>query len=82
MAKGKKQSEKEAKITEGTKIDEALQSCPEAAGIMMKYGMHCVGCHVAADETIKQGALVHGMSETDLKKMMSEINKLAKKRRP
>jgi hybrid cluster-associated redox disulfide protein len=31
--------------------------------VFMKYGLHCVGCHVAAFETIEQGAKGHGMSD-------------------
>lgn len=53
---------------------EALQENPKAGEVMFKYGLHCVGCHVASFETIEQGARAHGMKEEEIKKMVKEIN--------
>ena len=50
------------------------------ADVMGKYGLHCIGCHVAAWETIEQGAKAHGMSDKDLTKMMDELNKAVEKK--
>ena len=37
----------ERKITENTIITEALDINPNAAEILMRYGMHCLGCAIA-----------------------------------
>jgi hybrid cluster-associated redox disulfide protein len=76
--KGNKMN-KTAKPVEDAKIGELIEDCPESAGIMMKHGMHCVGCHVSFDETLKEGALAHGMNKTEFKKMTAEIKKAMKK---
>lgn len=61
-------------ITKDMTFGEALEKCPAAAEIMMKYGLHCVGCHVASSESIEQGAYGHGLSDEDITKMVKEIN--------
>jgi len=45
--------------------------------VMGKYGLHCIGCHVATWETIEQGAKAHGLEDKDVKKMVDELNKVA-----
>lgn len=71
-----KNKEKKESITKGMTFAEVLKKKPKAGEIMFKYGLHCVGCHVAEFETVEQGAMAHGMSEEDVKKMLEEINKL------
>lgn len=67
-------------ITKNMTFQEALEKSPEAAGIMMKYGLHCIGCHIAPFETIEQGCLSHGIEEKDIDKMIKEINGSMKKK--
>ncbi|RME54261.1 DUF1858 domain-containing protein [Candidatus Woesearchaeota archaeon] len=62
------------KITKDMLISEAIQRSPESIEIMMKYGLHCVGCHVSAFESIEDGAKAHGMSDKEIDEMMKEIN--------
>ena len=66
---------KKDKITEKMNIADIVNKKPASVEIMMKYGMHCIGCHMAAWETLEEGAKVHGMSKEKLKKMVEEINK-------
>ena len=49
---------------------------PEAAEIMMKYGLHCIGCHISAYETVEEGARAHGISEDNIDNLLSELNKI------
>ncbi|HLD49365.1 MAG TPA: DUF1858 domain-containing protein [archaeon] len=63
------------KITKSMTIGDVATKHPEAVEIMIKYGLHCVGCHVAFWETIEQGAKGHGMSDKQLKAMLSDMNK-------
>jgi len=55
-------------------IEECVEKHPKSARVMMENGMHCVGCHVAAGETIEQGAKAHGLSDEQIEKMMKDIN--------
>ena len=61
----------ERKITENTIITEALDINPNAAEILMRYGMHCLGCAIAHGETVGEAAAVHG---ADLEQMLAELN--------
>ncbi len=61
------------KITENTTIFEALEINPNAAEILMRYGMHCLGCALAHGETVGEAADVHGV---DLEKMLEELNNI------
>jgi len=66
------------KITGKMTFQEALTKHPESASVIMKHGLHCIGCHIAATETIEQGASAHGLSEKDIQKMIKEMNETAK----
>lgn len=48
---------------------------PVTAEIMMSYGLACVGCHISAFETIRQGAAGHGgMDDEDIEELVKEMN--------
>ncbi len=66
---------KTKEITKDLTFEQALELKPEATSVMLKYGLHCIGCHIAPFETIEQGAKAHGLSDKELKKMLEEINK-------
>ena len=70
-----------ARISKELALGEVVRRFPEAVPVMLDYGLHCIGCHVAAFETIEQGAIAHGMSDADLEKMLSEMNKAVEKDR-
>ncbi len=55
-------------------VGEIVQQFPDAVPIMLKFGLHCVGCHVSTWETLEQGAMGHGMPEDVFLKMLDEIN--------
>jgi hydroxylamine reductase len=63
----------ENKITENTTIFEALQINPNAAEILTRYGMHCLGCALAHGETVGEAADVHG---APLEEMLAELNNI------
>ncbi|MFC1800756.1 DUF1858 domain-containing protein [Nanoarchaeota archaeon] len=68
------------KITKDMTFAELLQKYPETAEILMKRGFHCIGCHMAATETIEQGAKAHGISDDDVDSMIKEMNELVEKK--
>ncbi len=71
-SKCKKKTTKQ-KFTETMTIAEVLRIAPDAAGILLGFGMHCFGCPLSAMETLKEAAVAHG---ADLKLMMKKLNEL------
>lgn len=63
-----------ANITKEMTLGEVVQAYPETVHIMFKYGLHCIGCHVAAWETIEQGMQAHGNAPEQIEKMVLEMN--------
>ncbi|MFZ2153024.1 MAG: DUF1858 domain-containing protein [Microgenomates group bacterium] len=62
-------------ITENTLIAEVVEKYPAVAEILTEdYGFHCVSCFAAEMETIGMGAMGHGMSEAEVKKMLMDLN--------
>jgi hybrid cluster-associated redox disulfide protein len=76
-----KDSEKKATagITKDMTLGELVTKYPEAAEVMVKHGMHCIGCHMAAMETIAEGAAGHGIVGKELDDLVEEMNKAVKK---
>ena len=66
-------------ITKDMTLGDVVMKYPEAAQVMLRYGLHCIGCHVAAHETIEQGAKAHGLEDAQIEKMVREMNDIAKK---
>ena len=58
-------------VTKDMTIGELLMMDRSAGAILMQNGMHCVGCHSAAGETLEEASMVHGM---DIDKLLSDIN--------
>ena len=62
-------------------IGDVAAKYPETVDIMMRWGMHCIGCSVAAMETLGQGATAHGLNKTQIKKMLAEMNSVVARRK-
>ena len=61
-------------ITKDMMIGETVMKYPQVADVFLSYGLHCVGCHVNAYESIEQGAMGHGMTSEDVEEMVAEAN--------
>ena len=59
-------------ITKDMTIGEVISKKPNAAEILMNFGMGCVGCPSAQAETVEDAAQVHGLS---LEALLEELNK-------
>jgi hybrid cluster-associated redox disulfide protein len=68
------------KITKDMHLGELVSRYPEAAQVMLKHGLHCIGCTMAAFETIGQGAKGHGMDDKHIERMIKEMNEVVKKK--
>jgi hybrid cluster-associated redox disulfide protein len=65
------------KISKDMTFGDLLRRFPGAAQILMNYGMHCIGCHIAVTETLGEGALAHGMDNKMIEQMIRDLNSLA-----
>jgi hybrid cluster-associated redox disulfide protein len=55
-----------APLTPNTTIADLVAACPAAARILVGHRMHCVGCDVAAFETIAGACAVYGVAVEDV----------------
>lgn len=58
-------------ITKDMIIAQILQQNPNAAEILMRNGMGCLGCPSAQSEPLSLAADIHGL---DLEKLLQELN--------
>ena len=63
-------------ITKQTPIKGLLKKHPEAAEILMAYGLQCVNCHFSEFDTLEDGAKIHGLSDEDIKMIIKDVNKI------
>lgn len=66
-------------ITKDIKIEEVVTQYPETMMVFMKHGLHCVGCHVSAFESIEDGAMAHGINVDAL---VADLNRVISSRKP
>jgi hybrid cluster-associated redox disulfide protein len=62
-----------AVVTKDMIIGDILKINVKTAEILLKSGMHCLGCPSARSETLEQACAVHG---ADADKIVEEINGL------
>ena len=62
------------KITKKTKFSEILESKKDAAEILFKAGLHCVGCPMTAQESLEDGCLAHGMTGKEIDELVERLN--------
>ncbi|MDD7218698.1 MAG: DUF1858 domain-containing protein [Blautia sp.] len=60
-----------AKVSKDMLIGELLQLDSNIAPLLMRAGMHCIGCPSSQMESLEEAAMVHGM-DADL--LVQQIN--------
>lgn len=60
-----------AKVTKDTLIGQLLQIDTNIAAILMRAGMHCIGCPSSQMESLEEAAIVHGL---DVDVLVNQIN--------
>ena len=60
-----------AKVTKSMTIGELLQLDQNIAVILMRAGMHCLGCPSSRAESLEEAAMVHGL---DADVLVAQIN--------
>ena len=66
-------------ITRASPIGELVLNCPVAASVLLEHGFHCIGCGLAAYETIEEGAAAHGLDDAQTDALVQELRDAAKK---
>lgn len=61
------------KISKDMTIGELLRVNEHIAPILMRAGMHCLGCPASQGETLEEACMVHGM---DADVLISQINEI------
>jgi hybrid cluster-associated redox disulfide protein len=64
-------------IDSGMTIADIIQKIPQAALILNDFKLGCASCSIGTIETLKDGVMGHGMSEDDVKDIVTEINNIA-----
>lgn len=60
------------KVTKDMGIMPTVTEYPDSINVFKAYGMQCFGCMAARYETIKEGALAHGIDPDALIKSINE----------
>lgn len=60
-------------VTKDMNILEAVQKYPMITAVFQRYGLGCIGCMVAAGESLGEGIAAHGL---DADAVIAEINEL------
>ncbi len=64
--------EMKMQISRKMTIGQLLAVDSNIAGILMRAGMHCIGCPSAQGETLEEAAVVHGMDVEMLEKQIND----------
>ena len=52
-------------------INEVVRKCPKAMAVFERHGMACASCMATQFETVRNGALIHGV---DVDRILAELN--------
>lgn len=63
-------------IKKDTNLADLIFKYPEAAEILLDYGLHCVGCIANGFDTVEAGAKIHGYSDKEVDEMITRINEV------
>ncbi|MBL7056045.1 iron-sulfur cluster assembly accessory protein [Candidatus Woesearchaeota archaeon] len=69
----------QVKITKDTNIGEIIENFPQTIETLEELGVHCVGCHVSAVESIEMGFKTHGMSDEQIADAVKKLNEVVQK---
>ena len=62
-----------AQISKDMTIGELLKVDANIAAILMRAGMHCIGCPSAQGESLAEAAMVHGMDADMLEQQINDF---------
>ena len=66
-------------ISRASTIGELVLNHAVSAEVLLKHGFHCIGCSLAAYETLEEGAAAHGMGDAQIDALVQEIKDAVKR---
>lgn len=79
-SKTKSKTKPAEKITKKMSFSQLMEMHPDSSDFLFEKGMHCMGCPMAMQESIGEGALAHGIDPDELvENLNKEINKKSAK---
>ncbi|MBR9682867.1 MAG: DUF1858 domain-containing protein [Candidatus Aenigmarchaeota archaeon] len=69
-----------AEITKEMNIEDIINKYPEVSDVMIDAGLHCIGCAVAASESLENGGKAHGLSDEQIDDMVKKMNEKIKEK--
>jgi len=61
-------------ITKKDTLGDIISNYPEVAPVLAQAGLHCIGCHVSAYESLEEGCLAHGMTSKEVDYLVKKAN--------
>ena len=61
-----------AKVSKDMTIGELSTLDENIPAILMRSGMHCIGCPASLGETLEEAAMVHGIDANDLQDQIND----------
>ena len=61
-------------IRKADTLGDIVSNYPEVVPVLAQAGLHCMGCHVSAYETLEHGCLAHGMAKKDIEVLVKKAN--------
>ncbi|MGV8086506.1 MAG: DUF1858 domain-containing protein [Candidatus Woesearchaeota archaeon] len=61
-------------INKNMMIADVANMHPDVVPILLENGLHCIGCGASEFETIEEGFLGHGISNSEIDKIVDDIN--------
>ena len=62
------------RFKKGMLIQDIIEANPDSIEIMMRHGLHCIGCQVSTFESLEDGCRAHGMGDKEIDEIVNEIN--------
>jgi hybrid cluster-associated redox disulfide protein len=57
-------------------IVDILLAVPESYEVLASYGLHCMGCPVAPEESLENGAASHGIRGRAFEQLLEDLNEM------
>lgn len=70
---------KKVKITKNMRIGDIIKKYPLIVEALVEEDIHCFGCPAAQFEKLGQGLKAHGLSPTEMEKLLKKLNAIAEK---
>lgn len=74
MSSKKTIKKSKTKISKSMMLGDIVQKFPKSVPLLAEAGLHCIGCHVSAFETLEQGCKAHGLSDKEIDSLVKRMN--------